>query len=656
MIGKKRIRANNKAHRLEIDGLRAIAVLAVVFYHLDSTLVPGGFLGVDVFFVISGFLIAKSIFADIDAERFTLLSFYERRARRLAAPFLLVVGVSTIFGYALLMPDDYSAFGSSAVSALLLHSNHYFFGVSGYFSPDAHSKPLLHFWSLSVEEQFYLVFPVMTLVVARWCGSHLFPIFGALAGLSFALCVFVVPNQPDMAFFLIPFRAWELLLGVLLAIALRQDRIRVTDVAKEACSAIGVVLVLWSIVFFTSDTTHPGFPTLIPCIGTALVIFGDSERKTIPGLVLSAAPMVGLGRLSYALYLWHWPVICFVVYYLGRSLTVPEQMAVFAGSILLSILTLEFIENPARFRKTRIFTGETIAATIVVISAASVTNLAIHRSGGLPQRVDPEVRRMADARSDWTPDQFTCADPDPSEIRTGDICRYTTSGATGLRVLLWGDLYATALLPPMVDLTDSDGYELTFVATNGCPPILDLETEKGNCAEANDAVRDLMKNEAFDLLVMAANWRSYGRDNPVSFRTYEEDATEEGIGAGLSTTLAYSLTQTTSVLVVGQVPSYVVDVPMYLARASFFAPIDQLIGTRRRLPTAQWEVEYVHIAASEAGVDVLDPSEFLCTNGLCRMMQDELVLYKDRGHLSSRGSQAIMGEPLRNAISRLAGH
>ncbi|MEC5382435.1 acyltransferase family protein [Aurantimonas sp. C2-6-R+9] len=641
-------------YRPEIDGLRAIAVVAVVLYHLDPSFAPGGFLGVDVFFVISGFLIATSVLADAERGAFSFLTFYDRRARRLAAPLLLVLASSFLLGYLLLLPDDYAAFASSAFAAVFLHANHHFLETTGYFSPDAHSKPLLHTWSLAIEEQFYIFFPALIVAVRKWGGSRHLGVLGVAAALSFGACVAIERTYGSLAFFLLPFRAWEMLLGALLAVAIFKDRFVLSGRATEFCSTLGLTLVLASIALFDSGTRHPGFPTLLPCVGAAMLILGSGRRKTCAGRLLASAPLVGMGRLSYALYLWHWPLIVFVIYYLDRSLTGSEQAVLFAISIALSFATLVLVENPVRFRKTRFLRGETLFGTIAAIALLSGASLAITRSGGLPHRVDPDVFRIADARNDWTQDQIDCVDLQPEAIIAGDVCRFRTRRASARRVLLWGDSHATALLPPLADLAEAGVLNLTFLATNGCPPIFDLETEKGDCAAANDAVRMRLKAEEFDVVIVAANWQSYGRSNPVRFLTPEQGQTLEGrLRFGAWSTLRWTSERVGAVLVIGQVPVYTVDVPTHLARALFFGPLDRLAGTRRRPPAPRLDPPYLLGAAREAGVPILSPAASLCVSGNCRMIQDGLVLYKDSGHLSSRGARAVLTDPLARALMRL---
>src|SRR6056297_20083 len=335
-------------YRADIDGLRALAVLPVLAFHAGLAPFSGGFVGVDVFFVISGYLIAGLILPRIRAGRFSLLEFYERRARRLLPALFVVMAVSGALAAALFLPAELREFGQSAVAATLFASNVLFSRETGYFETEAALKPLLHTWSLGVEEQFYLLFPLLLMALAaRRAGRvALVPVLAALALASLALAAWAVPRAPAFAFYLLPTRLWELMLGALLAVAplpaLRRRAVR------EAAAAAGLAAILWAMLRYSEATPFPGPAALLPCLGAALVIHAGASGPTAVSRALSLGPVVFVGLISYALYLWHWPVLVFAEYAAVRELTTVETGAALALSGVLAALTWRFVERPFR--------------------------------------------------------------------------------------------------------------------------------------------------------------------------------------------------------------------------------------------------------------------------------------------------------------------
>lgn len=296
-------------YRADIDGLRAIAVMAVVAYHAGIKAAGGGFIGVDIFFVISGYLIGSIVLGEAREGQFSLLRFYERRVRRLLPALVLVLCATFALAAVYSFPAELVQLGRSMLAALFFASNIFFWRHSGYFDAPAETQPLLHTWSLAVEEQFYLFFPLTLVLLVRYAPQYLKVVIVAATALSLLLCIEATADFSKASFFLLPMRAWEFLLGVLIAIGLFP---RLPDpLIRNVAAAAGLAMICAAILVFTNETPFPGFSALLPTVGAALVIGSGLSGPTFVKRLLSLRPVVFVGLISYSLYLWHWPVIVF---------------------------------------------------------------------------------------------------------------------------------------------------------------------------------------------------------------------------------------------------------------------------------------------------------------------------------------------------------
>ena len=376
-------------YRREIDGLRAVAVSSVILFHAGLKPLSGGFIGVDVFFVISGFLITSLIVSEKQAHRFSLLGFYERRARRILPALFCVVVACLPFAYWWLTPSDLMKFSRSVVAVSWFTSNIYFLGEKGYFDPVAELKPLLHTWSLAVEEQYYLFFPPLLMVLWRFARRWLVWALIGIAIASLAFAQWAASHEPDLAFYILPTRAWELLIGAILAIHLAE---KVFSPAARLCqimSGLGLALIVYSVLAFDDTTPVPGVRFLAPTLGAALVI-AFARQGTIAHTLLSSKPFVGIGLISYSAYLWHWPVFAFARYRSPSEPIATVFAALIALILILSYLSWRFIEQP--FRNRRHFSR---AQIFKLAGAGTAAILAIGLVGdvfkGFPQRLPPQI-------------------------------------------------------------------------------------------------------------------------------------------------------------------------------------------------------------------------------------------------------------------------
>src|SRR6202035_3889308 len=378
-------------YRADIDGLRALAVIPVLFYHVGVPGFPGGFVGVDIFFVISGYLICGMIDADIRKQSFSLGNFYKRRILRILPALFAMFAVTSVLAYLHCLPVELEDYSKSLASAVGSISNLYFAGTAGYFDAPAETKPLLHTWSLGVEEQFYLITPLLMLVAYHFLRKRVGLLFAMAAVLSFAAAFAVSHRNTDFAFYLTPFRAWELLLGALLAIGfIPAPR---TEFGKNACGAIGMLLLLGAILFGSSSAPLLVMTSLAG-IGATLVIASSERGISAVGRLLSLRPAVFIGLISYSLYLWHWPLI---VFQRTDGLLLPgasgalTKLALIVVSIGIAWLSWKFVEMPFRSKakgtSTPVVFGVASTAMTSVIALCGLVLVA----GGAPFRFPERV-------------------------------------------------------------------------------------------------------------------------------------------------------------------------------------------------------------------------------------------------------------------------
>ncbi len=505
-------------YRREIDGLRAVAVLPVVLFHAGVETFSGGFAGVDVFFVISGFLITSLILHEVADGTFTLARFYERRARRILPALLLIVLVCTPFAYLWMMPDQVKSFTASVLGTLLSGSNFVFYFQSGYFDHAAELKPLLHTWSLAVEEQFYILFPLLFVFLLRrgraWTVWVLALMFAASLILAQAGGNFEARQSsyaggwswwatPSYGFFLLPARAWELLIGALLAV----QRFNHPDwfaargrVVRETGSLIGLALIISSFVLFTSATPFPSIYTLVPTAGAALVI-AFAERGTLVHRLLGSAPFVGLGLVSYSFYLWHHPLFAFARIWSPTALPTWVFLGLAVVALVLAVATWFFVERPFRDRM-RISTGflvRSIAAACVVLVAFFA---ASRKTRGFEYRFPKDEFFAGSGPSVAIANQGCVRD----KAQPWDQACVFGTGAP--RVAIVGDSHAASMVGPLAEVLQTKSISLVDLHVTGCLPVRNfLRANTGDrCRRQDDAFDYLIRSPQIDTVVIVARW------------------------------------------------------------------------------------------------------------------------------------------------------
>lgn len=646
-------------YRPDIDGLRALAVIPVILFHLGLGC-PGGYVGVDVFFVISGFLITSIILREITAGTFSLAGFWVRRIRRIL-PTLFVVVIATLIGAGfVLYPHDYRLFGKEVISQAALVANFYFWQQDGYFDAPAEKLALLHTWSLAVEEQFYLLFPFL-LGLLHQRGRALLKWTAALAVISFAWSAVGVHAFPRASFYLLPARAWELLLGSLLALWQVPNRQPFSKSLSEASSWLGLGLILYAVATYSTLTQFPGPAALAPCLGTALLIASNNALPTIVGRALSLSPFVLIGKISYSLYLWHWPMIVLYKATLIHKLTFIEQLALLLASVVLAWLTWRYVETPFRKPSTssappkRVFQAFA-AVTLVPIALGTL----IYKNDGFKSRFSPTVLQYMDAklaREPGTKKDLLENGAPPLLIRAK-----SAPDARTLPILIWGDSHARSILHLCREACRESGTNIYASAFAGTPPLLGaLHPPRLTSREYNDAVITFIQKKQIETVILVGRWTHHAigapeANSPPALRDYDDSSlsSKDAFRASFARTIHALEEAGVSVWVMKQVPDHNLDLPSALATATRFpsqAPdgIESLgVTIEEHLEFQKFTNEIIDSHADDF-VTVLDPiSVFRTANNHCRLERDGHSFYHDSNHLSDKGSLELrpLFEPL----------
>lgn len=632
-------------YRPDIDGLRAMAILGVLIYHLDPQMLPGGFVGVDVFFVISGFLISALIDRDLKSGTFSIARFYERRIRRIIPALFAMICAVLAASWILLLPADLVALGKSVRYAVMALPNIHFQRITDdYFNESVSQVPLLHTWSLGVEEQFYLAFPLLLWAFYRCIKSRttrLIPL-SLIFLASLAASARMVPLDPTRAFYLLPFRAWEMLLGTLLALgglpALRGWMQNVAGVA-------GMGLIVGSMLFFDGSIPFPGLSALLPCSGAALLIWSGIQSGAWTCRFLTLKPMVFVGLISYSLYLWHWPLIALVKYSSAYSgIAVP---GVFAVSLALGYLSWRWIERP--FRNPQLGSR---ARVFALWGTASIVLLGsdfwIGRNEGFASRFSPQVVRLLSFKEKppyWTESR---TDRSPHNVRV--------FGASGVAptFALWGDSHGTALLPGLEAAARAEGKSFRKYGLGALAPIAGVVQASDRDALANleysQAVLDqLLADQSIRTVILHARWSLYNKGQNELGKTQgaplrgQSSATPEALesfyAARIRETVDKLLAAGKRVVLIYPIPEIGLNVPDYLAkRALAGEPVvstlpDDSFGIR-----GDSVLKLLDSLGPDERIVRVRPHEKLIRDGRVTVLVDGQSLFMDDDHLSTAGA------------------
>jgi peptidoglycan/LPS O-acetylase OafA/YrhL len=644
--------------RADVDGLRGVAVLLVVAYHARVGLVPAGYVGVDVFLVISGFLITDILANQIDAGRFSMRAFLTRRLYRLMPAAVLMVAATLAAGFAILGPGDLVTLAGSSLAVLGLVANFFFWGRQGYFVDQVPEQPLLHTWSLGLEEQFYLLFPLVLLAVALLAPRRRLALFVLGGAGLLAFSAWLTGVHPGGAFYLPVSRAWEFLLGGLVALVGRGGPLPAP--LRELAAGAGVAGIIVAATCLTPQTPYPGIAACLPAGAAALAILGGAGRAAIAGRILALPPLVAVGTISYSLYLWHWPVLTLARDYAGRDLGFAETLAALAAIAVLSVASWKWVERPYRLRADPAARRSLLPFAVLAAAIAGVAVTTIAASG-FPGRLSPLARRFDAAGSGDATTGRECHHGPPELVSATGLCTLATAGSAGARILLWGDSHANAIAPALAALGRARGALVVQASYSGCPPLLEArvahQPHTHYCREFNAMALAAVAELHITRVVLAAYWSAYLPERPEPgvarlldpYRRATDlgggDATENArnFADALGRTVAALEQRGVEVWILRQVPAQRVYVPLALARAAsrgvdydgMGIPLDAY-----RAGLARVDREF---AALDGAVHELDPAAALCSAGICRMAAGTVALYTDANHLSADGALRLGG-------------
>ena len=643
-----------RGYRPDIDGLRAIAVLGVLGFHLFPEYVPGGFIGVDIFFVISGYLISSVIFDGLVKGKFSFSHFYARRVIRIFPALLCVFFASFIFGWFVLLPDEYGLLGKHIANGAVFISNWMLYSESGYFDPSSDTKLLLHLWSLGVEEQFYIFWPGIAWLIWHW-RQHLIPIIMGLLAASFIYGLYKLGVDPVGAFYLPQARFWELLGGALIAAyALQLDQeggltkplqrygVRI-DHLQYACSLIGLAILVWSIFFISKRNPYPGFWGVLPVLGAGLILIAGPQA--VVNQLLSRKILVWFGLISYPLYLWHWPLYVYVRIIEGVDLSLAIRIGIALASVALAWLTYRFIEVPIRFGEIKV--RVLVWALCILMAVCGFVAFNTMQREGLPFRLSIKVLAENALQLQWGRSK-THHCPPQFGITEG-YC-YIGGDAQKLKVAVMGDSTANALAYGLGEALAAKGYGVVNMGAGGCAPFSGIEMNSQwepdrVCDDSVKKITSLISNTpSIDTVVIAfmprllMQWRIPGADANSDIRSRFEAARPF-----IDRQIQLLTSQGKKVILTFDAPFNPIDTRDCLARPLSKSKIEQCASKESDLIDREPYLSYFSNEYSgRKDICIFNQSNLLIDQGKVRLMDgDGVLLLRDRVHLSMHGSKKM---------------
>ncbi|MFQ6285547.1 acyltransferase family protein [Yersinia enterocolitica] len=657
--------SHNLRYRTELDGLRAIAVFAVVFYHaklsiLGYAVFKGGFFGVDIFFVLSGFLITSIIFSDLNNSKFSLGGFFLRRAKRILPALIFILIITSFFAYKFLLPDSLVIYAKTLLSALFFVSNFYFFDEDTYVSDSSEYKPLLHTWSLSVEWQFYLIFPFLCIIAFKYFRHNKWKFIASLLVLSLLLAQLLSSWQPNFSFYLLPTRMWELLAGSIVAILLMENQVKVKSYYFKIMPFIGLLIILSSILFVDDKILHPSFITAIPILGTCIIIY-FSRQNDIATSVLSAKPVVFIGAISYSIYLWHQPLFVFYRIKFG-SIDTKTSLILILLSIILAVISFYLIEKPFRKKQLALWKWMVILASVLIL--VIFAGMAIIKNGftdSTGERLSPVAKKMY---QDFKVPEFrrldsitkgrnylsgdvvlSCGNRDPL-----DACRF---GDQSWVVI--GDSYAGSFEYALQTELARQGKGIISLSYEQCSFVSDnlWFGTAPECPEINrrrwEVIKAFTDKKTF---LIAANYAQFKDTKLVEGAsgqniTSEQIAPNQLVWESLADNINKLLSMGHRVVLVYPIPSVRTDV-----KRDYFRLLDISNGNVGKVYDKSTKGYNAAISLSEEldnyikpnpNLIIIRPVDSLCEGHNCMIINKNGGLYNQGNHLSNAGATLVLG-------------
>ena len=636
-------------YRPEIDGLRAIAVIPVIFFHAGFEQFSGGFVGVDVFFVISGYLITTIILSEKEQGTFSVVNFYNRRARRILPALFLVMFVSLPFAWFWLFPSDMKDFSQSLVAVSAFSSNILFWQETGYWGVDNELKPLLHTWSLAVEEQYYVLFPIFLIAMWRFRKRWIFGSFILLAIVSLMLSQWGSHNYPTANFFLLPTRAWELAIGASIAFYFLYKKHTVCallshKLVDDILSVIGLFMIGYSVIAFNEATPFPGFYALVPTVGAGLIIL-FSSKDTFVGKLLGSKVPVGIGLISYSAYLWHQPLFAFSRH---RSLTEPSEQLFIALSLLtflLAYLSWRFVEKP--FRTKGIFSDNTIIKFGIIGSILFLSiGLAGHVTNGFDGYTFKNKLTQEVIEAKWKVN-YGLSKKCGRSFQLSPDCRTSEEP----EILIWGDSYAMHLVQGI--LASNPDAKIIQITKSVCGPVFDIAPVvppkypikwAEGCLEFTEKVRKWIKNNnTLKYAVVSSHFNQYlsNRSELLSRSGNLKEVNVDYVIDEFIRTLDELEAMGVTPVVFSPPPANGIDLGRCLAKAEWNGiGLENCDFNVSDIVKARTDA-YHFLEAIQKKYKVIRLDEFICNNGHCKTHFDSTWIFRDKGHLSHTGSAEL---------------
>ncbi|MCL2590349.1 MAG: acyltransferase [Betaproteobacteria bacterium] len=654
-------------YRREIDGLRALAVLPVILFHAGFQTFSGGFIGVDVFFVISGYLITGIILAELEQGKFSIVNFYERRGRRIWPALFSVMFVCLPLALLWLSPDDLTDFSKSLTAVSIFASNILFWKESGYFAATAELKPLLHTWSLAVEEQYYVLFPLFLMTMWRFAKRWILVLLALAFIISLSAAQWGSITKPTATFYLLPTRGWELLTGVFCTFFISNKWVLFKRSLREIGAISGISLICYSVFAFNEEIPFPSTYALIPTLGSALIILcADSE--TAVGKFLGSRVLVGIGLISYSAYLWHQPLIAFT-----KNRSILELDSVVRGtlvvlSIALAYFSWKYIEKPFRdkkkFSKKFIFTlGGFLSIFFIIIGTIGYLNK------GFIFRFDKKIQEKAFQNQFASHDLRKTCDTDYDEKNQN--IQFCILGDTNPQnhpaVAVFGDSHSNALNPVFDLLGKMKNKSYVHIGLGGCPPLIGVDVARGNydlgvCKNLAEREYNFVQKNNIKKVILISRWSLYtdGNYNGVmggyflvsNNSSHSKTISRKVLEEGLRKTIQAYKSLGVEVYILLQIPQQEINSKtLYIKLIQFNSNKDENISSilnkasinfDRHLSLQEYNRRIINNIAKNEGAIVLNPDPFFCDAHSCSIGNAQISFYKDADHVNTAGAVKLV--------------
>lgn len=630
---------HNKNFRYDINGLRAYAVILVVLFHFGIIGFAAGFIGVDIFFVISGFLMTSIVIKSLDKGNFSLLKFYLARGIRIVPALFVVSTIVLILGWFLVLPTDYKALAKHTLSSINFFSNIVYWRESGYFDTDSHNKALLHTWSLSVEWQFYLVFPIIVALLYKIKKSRNFLLTFFILGtiISLILSIIITAKNPSAGFFLLPTRAWEMLAGGLIFF-IPKEKVPY----KKPLEFIGFFLIAISCYIFSTDTLWPSYNAILPVLGAFLILLAHQQNS----IFTKGSVFQWLGNNSYSIYLWHWPIVFFLHYFYKND----DYIFITAGiilSIILGWLSYTYIENPTRKKLSNLSMVKAYFLWFLSISILSLISIMIFKFDGVKNRFSNEINNISNTINDINPRRDEClGKQDDSQLKK---CTY---GDGPLSLIVVGDSHASAMLNGVINALPNNTSLISFTIS-GCPTVKNLKKTnmpEYSCGErVKDIINDIKTNYSTDIPILVIN-----RANAIFQGEPENDKSNQPIRYINTPSLVFDdeyyaqmrnayvdtlkdLSASHKVYITRPTPEAKKEISNLAAKIfKYHLPTQDLTITWNEYyerSKQAWKAQDM-AAQSTKNIQIIDLSREFCDNETCYFTQNNLPLFYDDDHMS----------------------